>query len=160
MKRLNKLVRWLQKHPKKLAYRRLPASGRDLPETGGRAQGKVIPTHLRIISDAAFEREGDSGHCLRGALFVRAPGTSETSFRTSGPVHVLEWVCKGQRHVARSTFAAELLSAGDAVDQGLLLVQQMHEMLVGPISASAARDRPIDGGFIVPLILFVDAMSV
>ena len=160
VKRLNKLVRWLQRHPKKLAYRRLLTGGGGHPETGGRAQGKSVPTHLRIISDAAFKREGDSGHCLRGALFVRAPGTTDSSFQLSGPVHVLEWVCKGQRHVARSTFAAELLSAGDALDQGLLLVQQMHEMLVGPTSASNARERRLSGGFIVPLVLYVDAMSV
>ena len=70
------------------------------------------------------------------------------------------WVCKGQRHVARRTFAAELLSAGDAVDQGLLLAQQLHDMLVGPTSASDARQRRVTGTFLIPLILLVDATSV
>jgi hypothetical protein len=36
----------------------------------------------------------------------------------------------------------------------------MHEMLVGPTSASIARERRLSGGFIVPLVLYVDAMSV
>jgi hypothetical protein len=64
---------------------------------------------LRVVSDAAFKREGDTGHCLRGAMFLRAPGQKEKDFTCSSVVHMLEWVCKGQRHVARSTFAAELL---------------------------------------------------
>ena len=69
-------------------------------------------------------------------------------------------MCKGQRHVARSTFAAVLLSAGDATDQGLLLAQQLHEMLSGPLDAIAAREFRLTGGFAVPLVLVVDAVSV
>ncbi len=80
-------------------------------------------THLRVISDAASMREGDSGHRLRGALFARAPGIDDEDYKKSAPVHILERSCKGQRRVARSTLSAELLSAGDAVDQGLLLPQ-------------------------------------
>ena len=114
VKRLNKLLAWLQAHPKKLTYRRFGDGGRNNPEAARQ-------THLRIVSDAAFKREGDTGHCLRGAVFLRAPGQKEKDFTNSSVVHMIEWVCKGQRHVARSTFAAELLSAGDATDQGLLL---------------------------------------
>ena len=72
----------------------------------------------------------------------------------------LDYDCKGQRRVVRSTFAAELLSAGDTIDKGLLLAQQMHEMLRGQLTAAAARDMRLDGGASVPLILRVDAMSV
>ena len=62
--------------------------------------------------------------------------------------------------MARSTFAAELLSAGDATDQGLLLAQQLHEMLSGPVDATEARELRLTGGFAVPMVLIVDAMSV
>ena len=65
--RFNKLLAWLQAHPKKLTYRRFGDSGRCSPEAARQ-------THLRMVSDAAFKREGDTGHCLRGAMYLRAPG--------------------------------------------------------------------------------------
>ena len=75
-------------------------------------------------------------------------------------VHVLDWLCKNQRHVTRSTFAAELLSGGDAVDQGLLLSQLMHELAHGHISATEARSQRLSGGYKIPQVLYLDAMSV
>ena len=36
----------------------------------------------------------------------------------------------------------------------------MHEMLRGQLTAAAARDIRLDGGFCVPLVLYVDATSV
>ena len=51
VKRLNTIVRWLQRNPKKLAYVRFEPKN----------------THLRIISDAAFKQEEEKGHALRGA---------------------------------------------------------------------------------------------
>ena len=111
VKRPNKLTRWLQRNPKKLLFARFPADGKDSPET--KRGSTAVHSHLRNIGDAAFKREGASGHCLRGALYVRCPGTSDKSFLDSGVGHILECDCKGKRHVFRSTFAAELLSAGD-----------------------------------------------
>ena len=75
-------------------------------------------------------------------------------------VHMLEWVCKGQRHVAGSTFAAELISAGDAADQGLLLAQHLHEMLSGLMDAVAAREQRLTVRGVVPLVLIINAMPV
>ena len=36
----------------------------------------------------------------------------------------------------------------------------MHEMLREQLTAAAARDVRLDGGFCAPLVLYVDAMSV
>ena len=74
-------------------------------------------------------------------------------------VHVLEWVCKSQRHVTRSPFAAELLSAGDAIDQGVVVSQMIHE--VGHIYLSAVESTNLreEGGF-TPLALYLYALSV
>ena len=77
VRRLNKLLRWVQRNPKKLAYKKLPSR----------------ETHLRIISDAAFKKEIEEGHCLRGALYLRAPGDTTESFVTTQKetvVHVLD----------------------------------------------------------------------
>ena len=138
VKRLNKLLSWLQRHPKRLAYRKL---GHD--------------SHLRIISDAAFKKETEDGYSLRGALFLRASG----DFASSSNVHVVDWHCKQQRHVCRSTFAAELLASCDSVDSGVLTAQMIFEIENGPLSAADARERRKKGGFI-PIGLYLDAKSV
>jgi len=62
--------------------------------------------------------------------------------------------------VTRSTFSAELLSGGDSVDQGLLMSQLMHEMVHGPLTATEARELRLTGGFKIPMVLYIDAMSV
>ena len=147
VRKLNKLLRWVQRNPKKIAYKRLATQ----------------ETHLRIISDAAFKKETEKGHCLRGALYLRAPGITTESFVATQKetiVHMLDWVCKNQRHVNRSTFSAELLSAGDAVDQGLLLSQVLHELEHGSMTAVEARGQRNTGSFSIPMVLYVDAMSV
>ena len=75
------------------------------------------------------------------------------------PVHVVDWVCKSQRHVTRSTFSAELLAAGDAVDHGILVSHLFHELEHGPMDARTARNQRLEGGYI-PTALYVDAESV
>ena len=71
----------------------------------------------------------------------------------SSPVHVVDWACKSQRHVTRSTFSAELLAAGDAFDQGLLTSHLIYEIEFGPLTAKVARDRRMEGGYIPVLLL-------
>ena len=153
MRKLNKLLRWVQRHPKKLSFKKLPSQD---------AHG-ATDTHLRIVSDAAFKKETEKGHCLRGVLYLRAPGSKTEDFirtNVASTVHVLDWVVKNQRHVTRSTFAAELLSGGDAVDQGMLMSQLLHEVIVGPMTATEARSQRINGTYKIPQVLYVDAMSV
>jgi hypothetical protein len=54
-------------------------------------------------------------------------------------VHVVDWACESQCHVAHSTFPAERLSAGDAIDQGMLMAQMISEIESGPLTAAEAR---------------------
>ena len=74
-------------------------------------------------------------------------------------IHILDWACKSQRHVTRSTFSAELLAAGDAADHGILLSHMLFELEHGPMSAFEARNRRMEGGYL-PIALYVDAKSV
>ena len=67
---------------------------------------------------------------------------------------------KQQRRVVRAKFTAELLGACDTQDLGFLLAVILHEMLSGVASAAAARQLHETGGMIVPLVLYIDAMSV
>ena len=131
-RKLNKLLTWIQKNPRKLAYRRF-----------GPAEAKAVPhTHLRVISDAAYKRETEDGYSLRGALFLRAAGTGDRCFsKEETPVHLIDVVCRSQKRVTRSTFAAELLAAGEAADQGLLTSHMLYETEYGALSAAEARQR-------------------
>ena len=137
IRKLNKLLKWIQK-PHKLHYKRFG---------GGRTtEAKSCETHLHLISDVACKKETDDGYSLRGALFCRGEGRKAEAFGgTESTVHVIDWACKSQRHVTRSTFSAELLGAGDAVDQGILVSHMLYEVEHGVLTAQEARDRRMEG---------------
>ena len=62
VRRLNKLLRWIQKHPVKLEYKRFASTA---PGSGNAEGGG---THLRVVPDAAYKREAEDGYSLRGAV--------------------------------------------------------------------------------------------
>ena len=74
--------------------------------------------------------------------------------------HLLDYYCKKQRHVTRSTFGAELYAACDAADHCMLLAQLLHEVEHGSMTAAEARQYREHGGWKVPIVLGIDAMSV
>ena len=83
VRRLKKLLTWIQRNPKKLVYKQLTTKS-----------DRSSNTHLRIISDAAYNRETEDGYSLRGALYCRGSGDSAESFASQrAPVHVVDWVC-------------------------------------------------------------------
>ena len=97
---------------------------------------------------------------MRGALLLRGSGVGKEDFAgTDKAVHILDWACNSQRHVTRSIFAAELLSAGAAIDQGVVISQMVHELKHGYLSAAESRKLREEGGF-TPLALYLDALSV
>jgi hypothetical protein len=145
IKRLNAVVRWAQRNPKSISYNQL-----------GDSQG----SHLRMISDAAFKKEDDSGHSMRGACYMRCAGTTEESMSSTVCGHLLEWVARQQRRVTRATFTSELQGGCDTIDKGLLLLQTLDEMQTGEVSASRAMALRLSGGFAVPGVLYLDALSV
>jgi hypothetical protein len=156
VKRLNAVVRWLQRDPRKLRYPKL--------------SGKL--TELLLISDAAFKKEESEGHALKGALFLRVAldqlsyptklyNLESTTDRPKRIIcHIIDYCCKQQRHVTRSTFAAELFAACDAMDHGLLLATMLHQVQVGAVDCASARQLREFGGWKVRIALAVDAYSV
>ena len=151
--KVEQTVELVQKNPRKLHYKAF--GGRRTSETKG---GCSI--HLRVVSDAAYKKETDDGHSLRGALYCRGAGREPSDFGGyETVVHVIDWAVKSQRHVTRSTFSAELLGAGDAVDQGILISHMLHEVEHGVLSIQEARDRRMHGGYL-PTMLYLDAKSV
>ena len=83
-----------------------------------------------------------------------------TIFTQSCVVHIVEAICKAQRHVTRSTFSSELFSASDTVDHGMLLALSLHEFSAGAQIAAEAKNLRETGGWNVKLSFYVGAMSV
>ena len=50
---------------------------------------------------------------------------------------ILEYACKKQKHVCRSTFVAELFAAVDAIDAALHIATAMLELVAGPQTLDA-----------------------
>jgi hypothetical protein len=74
--------------------------------------------------------------------------------------HILDFISRQQRKVVRATFSAELLGGCDASDKGILLSQMLHEIYSGDCTVAGARQRREHGGYHVPMVLYIDAMSV
>ena len=73
---------------------------------------------------------------------------------------LIEYKNGAQRRVNRSTFIAELQSACDTQDKGFLIAQLLHEATTGQISASIGKTLRDEGGYAVPMSLYIDALSV
>ena len=148
-KRLNAVVRWAQRNPQKVWYRPLFESKAN--DTG---------THLRLYSDAAFKREEESGHSIRGALYIRCRGSKFEDMKCSTHGHLIDHVSRNQRRVVRSTFSAELGGAGDTIDKAFILAQIFHEINTGQNTSATARHLRMYGGYTIPMCLYIDALSV
>ena len=141
VKRLNVLVKWLQKNPKKISY--------------GRFYSKL--RHIKIIADSSFKKEEEKGHSLRGLLVLLCDGLDYTK---GGVCHVLDFATKALRLVTRSTFSSELLGACDSFDHALMLLFIMNEISRGVPSKLDQKAFREHGGFAVPAALYIDALSV
>ena len=52
------------------------------------------------------------------------------------------------------------MGACDAVDKGILLAQMLHEINTGDCTIESARTQRDNGGYSIPMIIYIDAMSV
>ncbi len=146
-KRLNAVVRWAQRNPKQLVYRRLSS------EPNGN-------THLRMYSDAAFARDEDDGRSMRGAVYLRCSGRESKHFDTDTIGHLIDFQGRSQRKVVRATFTAELLGGCDTIDHGIVLCQALHHISTGKSSAKEGKELLDRGGYQIPMVLYLDALSV
>ena len=95
---------------------------------------------------------------MKGVFILLAGGG--TGRVISDVVHILDYAARKQQHVTRSTFAAELFSARDGVDHGLLVNITLHEIERGCRGAGEARRLREEGGLAFKMWLCIDAMSV
>ena len=151
-RRLNAIVRYAQRNPRGIRY--TPMRGQVVGPSG------QLPRDVRVlvVSDSSFKKEEDDGHAMKG-VFILLAGGGNGKVRAE-VIHILDYAARKQQHVTRSTFAAELFSACDGVDHGLLVITTLHEIERGNRSAGEARRLREEGGSAFNMWLCVDAMSV
>ena len=154
IKRLNTVVRYMQRILMELHYNKL--------------KGNIT---LVMYSDSVFKKEDDTGHALKGALFLRIPTSDLPSSDDKGlsklevdpnkniQVHVLDYMSRPQKHVTRSTFSSELFGACDTQDHGFLIATILHQVAGGVTSADEAIMLREQGGWLIPMVLVLDAYS-
>ena len=133
--KINKLTKWVRRKQCRLTYNR-PTSHEFV---------------LACISDSAFRTEPGSSVALRGAMI----GT----LFADNVFHPMEFFCRKQRRVCRSTFAAESNAFADAVEVARLInftITHLHQ----PISPTKLAELEEHGQLPVQLHCFIDCKSL
>ena len=156
VKDANRLLEWIRKNLKQL---------------GVRFKRLAEPLRLVCLSDSAFKAQEFEGLVMRGCVIFLASATPAGNSKdgtdshcckpwstgTTVNVQLLDWYSKKHTRVVRSTYAAELLSLLDAVNQGHVLKLCLHEVISGAKTATQLLNKQ---QFAIPLDAGVDARSV
>ena len=135
VKDANRLLEWIRKNLKQL---------------GVRFKRLAEPLRLVCLSDSAFKAQEFEGLVMRGCVIFLASATPAGNSKdgtdshcckpwstgTTVNVQLLDWYSKKHTRVVRSTYAAELLSLLDAVNQGHVLKLCLHEVICGAQTAA------------------------
>ena len=147
-KRLNVVARFVKRRPRGLRYRKFHNG---------------IPQALICFSDAAFKAlvEESSGLALRGCCILFAE-TAENELTTGeGLCHMIEFVCRRQRRVVRSTYSAELNGLIDSIETAILVQILFHQIWHGCDQSVAMMAQLQEEGKLEPAIKgAVDAKAV
>ena len=141
----NRLLKWVRKNLKQL---------------GIRFKRLAEPLRLVALSDSAFKAQDYEGLVMRGCVIflAEAPrGNQPWKTGTTINLQLLDWYSKKHTRVVRSTYAAELLSLLDCVNQGHVLKLCWEEVINGAQSAVQLLKKP---QLSIPLDAGVDARSV
>ena len=158
VKSANRLLQWIRKNLKRL---------------GVRYQTLQEPLRLIALSDSAFKSQDFDGLVMRGCVIMLAEAVVEggephrSACRVAHKpweigmtvrLHLLDWYSRKHTRVVRSTFAAELLSQLDAVNQGNVIKIALDELHLGTRTAKQLLEQQSKAG--IPLDAGVDARSV
>ena len=138
---LNRVLKYLKVKPLCLRYKKV-----------GR------PWRLMVISDSSFKGEGQEHLAMRSGILALAdrdgPRVGDNTLQ------LLEFACKKQCRVCRSTFAAELLSALDIAGLALRINSAMTEVLEGCTKATTLLAKQECMTHALEINLIIDAYSV
>jgi len=135
--RLNRVTNWVRRKVFVLTYRRFNLS----------------QVRLMAVSDAAFRREDLSGLSLRGHIILL---TENHLGHPGGCMHPIEWSCRKQKRVVRSTYGAELHSVSDAIETALV-IRSVYAQLM---STKLLNALELANCIVPPLQASIDCRSV
>ncbi len=146
LKRLNLVLRWVRRHKIGILFRKLPG-------------------RLRLVgvTDAAFKAIPDesSGLALRGCVIVLNTDCDTTPASPDGACNILEFQCRRQRRVVRSTFSGELNGLVDTLEVLLVIQICLHQIYHGCEATAKSLADDLDNGRLQPPAdAAVDARSV
>ena len=122
--------------------------------------GRLKPVFISACSHTQpFKKDEQTGHCTRAA-YQLCSGSTDDAFTNTTVCHLLDFISRQQRKVVRAAFSAELIGACDAVDKGILFSQMLHEINTGDCTIESARTQRDNGGYSMPMVIHIDAMSV
>ena len=151
LKRINRLIRYVQQHPRRLRYRKLS-----------------VPIHVVAVGDSAFQAPSAEAQAvdplvMRGYVIGIAHYESDgTVANTSGTynIQILAYAGGKQNHVCRGVCAAEVHNQCDMLDMATTLLGFLEEVRTGPQPAARLKDLRENGGYSTPLDAFTDSGSL
>ena len=141
LRRLNRVIRYMQKNPRRLEYRALRP-----------------PVFLIGIGDSAFKvpDEADASPLvMRGYVWALA-----SHHDSKYNLQVLEYVSSRQNHVCRGVWSAELHNQCDMADMGLILSSFFEEIRYGKIGCEELRKRKVEGTYAMEVHMYTDSFSI
>ena len=139
-KRLNTVLRFMKKHPMETIFKKL---------TG--------PLKIVAVSDSAFKRQDESPLACRGSMtFLCTSNNSELG----GYVHILDYECKKQKRVTRSTYGAELHGLADSMEGTRVIACALTELYEGAKTFSQLTKLEHKGRYHFPIDACLDVRSV
>ena len=140
MKRLNTVLRFMKKHPMETTFKRL---------TG--------PLKIIAVSDSAFKRQDESPLACRGSMTLLC---SSNANELGGHVHILDYECKKQKRVTRSTYGAELHGLADSMEGTRVIACALTELYEGAKTFGQLSKIEDSGNYHFPIEACLDAKSV
>jgi hypothetical protein len=159
-------VAWLQRQTKAPTYGNIRNANRllrwivrNVEKLGVRFVKLQEPLEITVISDSAFKALDTTGLVMRGCV-VALREAGELRSGMTCRIQVLDWYAKKHAHVVRSTYAAELHSLLDAINQGLVLSYSISELRRGVRNARELVEMLNKGEHVVPMTACIDARAV
>ena len=153
LKRLNRVVRFMQKTRVPLVY--LPLA---------------LPVVLLTIADSAYrgpdaeeatsERTVLDPTVMRGYIIALAHVSKTSAGLKQYTIQLLDYIAGKQSHVSRGVWSAELFNQCDALAKATVLLGFLEEVRCGPQPARVLMEKQESGTYGTKLEMYTDSMSI
>ena len=143
LKRINRLIRYVQQHPHGLRYRKLS-----------------LPVQVLAVGDSAFQAPASESQAV-DPLVMRGYVIGIGHYSDNGyNMQILAYAGGKQNHVCRGVWSAEVHNQCDMLDMATTLLGFLEEVKTGPQPAAKLKELRENGGYSTPLDAFTDSGSL